>query len=38
MQISNNVALNPASFLQDPLSYRHYTTRYVIVALRVPMF
>jgi hypothetical protein len=30
MQTSNNAALNPASFLQDPLSCRHYTTRYVI--------
>ena len=30
MQISNNVASIPALFLQDPLSCRHYTTRYVI--------
>lgn len=30
MQTSNNVASIPALFLQDPLSCRHYTTRYVI--------
>lgn len=30
MQTSNDVASIPALFLQDPLSCRHYTTRYVI--------
>jgi hypothetical protein len=30
MQTSNSVASIPALFLQDPLSCRHYTTRYVI--------
>ena len=30
MQTSNSVASIHALFLQDPLSCRHYTTRYVI--------